>query len=220
MNQSPDAHLGELADLYAIAALDEADARRVEAHAGVCETCRDALREAEAAALTLIEAGEMHDAPSALNARIASSARPARRSAVSSWMALAAAFILGAIAPTVWLLERNAATPGGSMQNAAIVAMVHSHFLHAPLRPLQAGAPQAKVIFPRDGSWIYVVIAAPADGMQVATVTGAGTHVLGAPSAAGSASAFYAQLKEKIDGVVLLQNGRAIARAAIASNAH
>lgn len=209
-------HMADLAGAYAAGALTQDEAAMFESHVMTCEPCRDRLREAEEAILLLIEAGEMHEAPPQLRARIIAKMPPVPRTAsASGWLAIAAAFIIGLI-PAAWLYgDVMRARSADAVHNVAIASLVHSHFVHAQFQPLVPDAPKAKVLFARDGSWLYVVIAAPAADLQVGTVANAQTRVLGAPAGINGASEFYTRTPVRIDNLVLLRNGRIIARVAL-----
>jgi anti-sigma-K factor RskA len=215
MSESFGLHVEELVDGYALGSLTPDEASHVEAHIASCQTCRDRLREAEEAVTALIEAGEMHEAPADLRGRIVRASRRPAAPISQSWAALAAAFVLGLV-PAAWLFAENRRAGDVTlMQNAAIGSLVHSHFSHAPFTPLAADAPSAKVIFPRDGSWFYVVIAAHSDGLQIGTMNGAQVRLLGAPADFGESSAYYTTSAGRLNNLVIVRDGRVVARAPI-----
>jgi hypothetical protein len=206
----------DLLDLYALGSLSRTESARVEQHVFACAACRERFNSAQEAVTSLIDAGETWDAPQELRQRIAVSTPARQRPGLQSWMAVAAAFLLGVI-PAAWLYGENQRVSSvTAMQSSAISSLVHSHFSHAPFQSIDSNAPSAKVIFPRDGSWFYVVIASPASGLQVGTVTNSQTRVLGNPAGLDQSSAFYDSSPGTIDNLVILRDGRVVARAPFA----
>jgi anti-sigma factor RsiW len=203
-----DDHIGENAELYALGELNELEAARIERHARTCAQCAHRLGEAEATVLQLIEAGGADaSVPEALDRRIAFAkpAPPAR-----GWIAaVAAAFVIGLL-PWGWTVTQR--HPNEAAQ-PAIDAMLVGHFVHAPLLPLQAGAPSAKVIYAREGGWIYVLAAAGPDSLDVATVTGDRVSVVGELGSSGATRAAFVKISGRVDSVELLENGKPISAA-------
>lgn len=206
-----DDHIGEDAELYALGELDELEAARVERHVRACPECANRLGEAEATVLRMVEAGgAVPVVPEALDRRVrfTQPATPAR-----AWIAaVAAAFVLGLL-PWGWTMTQQHANDA---PQPAVDAMLAGHFAHAPLLPLAAGAPSAKVIYAREGGWIYVLAAAGTSSLDVATVTGERTNVVAALAASGATRSAFVKITGRIDSVELLENGKPIAVARIA----
>ena len=201
-------HAGDLAELYALGCLSAAQRARVLEHARACGPCRERIAEAEHTASAMIESGEMFEPPAALRSRIASSRRPAF--AWSAWSVAAAMAVC--IALIGWLYAQNRQSQAMlAQQDAAIQALVHSHFLHAQFTPLTAGAPAAKTIVARDGTWFYVLIAAPPGGLEIGTAVASGVRILGRPSGTARSCTFY-RSGERVENLVLLREGHAVAR--------
>jgi hypothetical protein len=202
-----DDHIGENAELYALGELDELEAARVERHARACAACSSRLGDAEATVLQLIEAGGAATVPQALDRRVRF-ARPA--SPTRAWIgAVAAAFVLGLL-PWGWTMTQP--HQNGTAQ-PAVDAMLVGHFSHAPLLPLQAGAPPAKVIYAREGGWIYVLAGAGTSSLDVATVTAGRTVVVAALAPSGATRAAFVKIAGRVDTVELLENGKPISAA-------
>ncbi|HEY1655257.1 MAG TPA: zf-HC2 domain-containing protein [Candidatus Tumulicola sp.] len=176
-----DSHVEESAELYALGKLDELEQARIERHVRGCDDCARRLGEAEATVLRLIEAGEMPAQSPAL-------VRPIRfvrpQMSAPAWVAaVAAAFVIGLI-PWGIMSSRNGTTiEAARQQQAATGAMLAGHFIHAPFTPLVPGAPAAKVIYAREGGWLYVIVAPGSAPLDVA----AGAN--GAPAKVASLSA-------------------------------
>jgi hypothetical protein len=206
-----DDHIGDNAELYALGELDDLEAARVERHARACAECARRLGDAEAAVLQLIEAGGVaEDVPETLDRRMrfAQPASPTR-----AWIAaVAAAFVLGLL-PWGWTMTQQR---GNETPQPAVDAMLAGHFAHAPLLPLVAGAPSAKVIYAREGGWIYVLAAAGTSALDVATVTGAKTSVVAALAPSGATRSAFVKIAGRIDAVELLENGKPISSAHVA----
>jgi hypothetical protein len=205
-----DDHIGDNAELYALGELDELEAARVERHARACAACSSRLGDAEATVLQLVEAGGVATTmPEALDRRVRF-VQPAP--ATRGWLAaVAAAFVLGLL-PWGWTMTQQHA---GSAQ-PAVDAMLIGHFSHAPLLPLQPGAPPAKVIYAREGGWIYVLAGAGTSSLDVATVTAGRTAVVAALAPSGTTRAAFVNVAGRVDAVELLENGKPIAAAHIA----
>jgi anti-sigma factor RsiW len=206
-----DDHIGESAELYALGELDELDAARVERHARACAACASRLGDAEATILQLVEAGGVPaTVPEALDRRIRFGTAA---SSTRGWIAaVAAAFVLGLL-PWGWTMTQT--RPNDAAQ-PAVDAMLVGHFAHAPLLPILAGAPAAKVIYAREGGWIYVLVGAGTSSLDVATVTAGRTAVVAALAPSGATRAAFVKITGRIDTVELLQNGRSISAAHIA----
>jgi hypothetical protein len=198
-------HVGELAELYALGELSLAERERVDRHARECPQCAQRLGEAEATVLRLIE----RDADF-VEGRL----RPMRfRSNWAAVAAIAAAFLIGLLPWGVQTLRERGST--SEANQLAMSAMLAGHFLHAPLVPLAANAPAGKVIYAREGGWIYVIVAAGPAPIDVDTVS-SGTRTRVA-SLAGSAQtrAAFVRTSAAIQSVELLQGGTPIAQARV-----
>jgi hypothetical protein len=207
-----DDHIGESAELYALGELDEREAARVERHARACAQCASRLGEAEATVLHLVEAGGVAAmVPEGLDRRIRF-VQPA--AATRSWIsAVAAAFVLGLLP---WGVTTTQPHRNGVSPQPALDAMLVGHFAHAPLLPLVAGAPPAKVLYAREGGWIYVLAGAGASSLDVATVAAGRTNVVGALAPSASTHSAFVNIVGRVDTVELLENGKPISAARIA----
>jgi hypothetical protein len=201
-------HVGELAELYALGDLSVAERERVDRHARECAQCAQRLGEAEATVLRLIERDAAAEA----------SVTPLRRVRYgsSNWAAvaaIAAAFLLGLLPWGVQTLRERGST--SEANQLAMSAMLAGHFLHAPLVPLAANAPAGKVIYAREGGWIYVIVAAGSAPLDVETMSN-GTRTRVATLAASTQTrAAFVRTSAAIQSVELLQEGTPIAQARI-----
>ncbi|HZT13666.1 MAG TPA: zf-HC2 domain-containing protein [Candidatus Baltobacteraceae bacterium] len=202
MNESR--HVDELVASYAFGILDRAEAMQVEEHAASCSTCRQLLGQAEEAVTAMVDAGPLH---------IAKPVRTRRSWAPAA--ALAASLLLAAGLGARVLQLDGEHSQAAAQHDAAVVALVHSHFQHAPLVARAAGAPPGKVIFARDRYWVLVVLDAPPGDLTIATLGPAGTRVLGRPSAQGTTSEFFYRSAAPIDNVAVMRGAQLIESARI-----
>lgn len=210
----PEEHAGELAELYALGELNDLDRARVERHAAACDACARRIGEAEATVLRLIESDAMPPIPERLDRRprfTARSARPPR-----AWIAaVAAAFVIGLLPWGIETTQQRSANDAARGQQAALQAMLAGHFIHAPFAPLAPNAPAAKVIYAREGGWLYVIVAPGSDSLDVATII-AGKRAVVATIAAGKATRFAFILQPvRVDSMQLLDRGVPVAQARV-----
>jgi len=182
-------HIGEAAELYAAGQLDPAEIAAIEAHAAGCEACLRRLGEAEETVLAL----ERVSAPVAIP--VASNVLQFPRRGLSPWWfvpAMAAALLVGILWPR--------AQP---QYNVATLAMVNGHFSHAQF----AGTgPRAKVLYARDRSWYYVIVAG-SERYDVYGVAGSDRISLGTTTPSGSTSELFVRSKLRFDKLQLQGNG-------------
>lgn len=197
-------HIDELAELYALGALDDAERASVDLHVHSCRDCAARLGEAERFIAETVAPAEPS---SALDVRIHGAFAPARRTP-PRWAALvAAAFIVGLLPGIIYGVFNRPAQSVDPDHDRAIAALVNSHFLHAQFTPLVSGAPKAKVIYGRGTPWRFF-IAQTNRAYAVRTQYGApvGTmHVSG-----NAAELFVPSTSER--SFVLLDGTRPVAR--------
>lgn len=213
----PELHVGEDAELYALGELDELSRVRIERHAATCASCLRALGDAEATVLRLIENDAMPgERPARLDRRIAFPPRGAWR---APWIAaVAAAFVVGLLPWGATFFVHGTGDQAAQTQLAATDAMLHGHFLHAQFAARTAGAPAAKAIYARDGSWIYVIVDAGQDSLKVALVTNGAATVEAAIPASQSARTAFLRPAGKVEKVELLdRSGATVAEANLAT---
>ena len=189
-------HIGEAAELYAAGQLDAAEIAAIEAHAAGCEACLRRLGEAEETVLALERVNKPLAPPAATNVL-----QFPRREISSWWLvpAMAAALLVGMLWPR--------AQP---QHNVAMLAMVNGHFSHAQF----AGTgPKAKVLYARDRSWYYVIVAGT-ERYDVYGVAGA-DRITWADEPAGSTSELFVRPKQRFDHLQLQGNGERSSSATI-----
>lgn len=193
-------HDDELIELYALGTLEPEERAQVEDHIAECAPCRARFVEAVSVVAAMTE-------PYA-------QAGPGRRTApaeprVARFAALAAVFALlfaGTFAYAV--IERSR----GAVQTAPLAAIVASHFVHAQFQGVAPAAPQAKVLYARDGSWIYVIVNAPAS-YRVVGVRGGQKTELASTSVTGAESTAFVRTAQRYTAVELREGDALTARA-------
>ena len=202
-----DVHIGELAELYAVGALDASERAAVDAHIAACMPCLRRVGEAEETLLAL-ERGELAEpTPQELDARMRFHAPRARRYAALA-MAAAAGLAIGILTMLPGYLRPQ-------VPQDALVAMIDSHFNHAQFAPVAThGATGAKVIYARDRSWLFIL----ADGSErysVYAVNGGVATRLGELHPQGPTSSLYVAHAPMADAIELRDGAQVIERAAL-----
>jgi hypothetical protein len=162
----PDAgrHLGELAELYALGALESLERAQVETHVATCASCACALSIAEATVAALDDTYVPQlEPPERLRSRIAASAQAAvplalRRVSWPNFYATAAALLLAAGVGGGALVEHSEEVRQAAHDSAVLAMIATSHFNHVTFTAHESFAPISKVLYARDGAWFYVVI--------------------------------------------------------------
>jgi len=202
-------HIDDLAELYALGMLSDAERDALDGHIAACEPCAKRVGDAEAVVASLVIEAEP---PRSLDARVrrAVASRPA---VARLGPLIAAAFILGLL-PSLWLLHAvQVRSAFDDDRRAAIVAMLHSHFTHAQFVSIAPDAPRAKVIFARGGAWCYVV-AQTRKAYRVQAQTAGRATDLGTLRVSGDTAELFVPHTDA-GALVLLDGTRAVARAAV-----
>lgn len=156
-------HVNGEAELYALGVLGELEAARLERHVRSCDDCARRVGEAEETALRLIECGVRERATVLPSRRLLAGARTRTVEAVAAAAACAAVvtFVVTAYLLPIGPHARS------SVERPALAAMLAGHFLHAPLVASAPGAPAAKVVYAREGGWLYVIAAPGKDALDI-----------------------------------------------------
>jgi anti-sigma factor RsiW len=207
-------HLGENAELYPLGILDDDAAREVERHIAFCSECADRVARAEAVAASLAAALPVATPSPTLERRLRESARlqPGVRKTRANVLrfAIAAAFViafLGLGLQTLLLHQRLAA------EDVALVTMVHSHFNHVSMSPESASPVAAKILYARDGSWIYIIADKPGGALHAIAHTERGVAALGAMLNVGETATLLVHPSERVRSIVLQRGGATVASA-------
>ncbi|MGZ3528809.1 MAG: hypothetical protein ACXVAO_14070 [Vulcanimicrobiaceae bacterium] len=213
-------HIDESAELYALGILDQTEIAALEHHASSCPACAQRLREAEATVTAIGELEPQQRAPRALATRLERSLSDRPTRAGWNWQALlagvAAAFIL-AVAPFGYVLNQNRSMHAVmSNDNRALARLAGGQFNHASFEPRTQGAPPAKVLYARNGSWYYVIVRNPRPDMQVAYKHDGTMEMLGRVAMRGDMGTLYLPVDHKMDELALVERGAVIADAHLA----
>lgn len=187
----------EALDLYALGALDEEEAAKVDRHVAECDLCARRLGDAERTVTAMLEREYA----------------PRSRYRAFIGIGVAAALLLW-IVPIGLLGGEVGRLHTAQLADAtAVSALVHSHFLHVPFKPATPNAPRAKVLYGRSDPWLYVV----ADGSEPleVRVVQAGSAVqrsVGTLRTVGGESSLFARAPHVRD-VLLVRDGKTVARA-------
>jgi anti-sigma factor RsiW len=208
-------HLDEDAELYPLGLLDDVAARNVERHVASCSECAERVAQAQAVAASLAAALPQATPSPELEHRLRESTRPrpsAKRRVSLFPLALAAAFALAFLGgwQALVLRERLAA------EDVALVTMVHSHFNHVSMSPESTNPVAAKILYARDGSWIYIIADKPGGALHAIAQTAAGAADLGALGSAGETATLLVRPSERIRSIVLQRAGTDVASARLA----
>jgi hypothetical protein len=207
-------HLGEDAELYPLGILDDDAAREVERHVAHCSVCAERVAQAQIVAASLAAALPAATPSPELERRLLESARwrPARSTprANVSWLAFAAVLVLAFLGlgwQTLVLRERL------SSEDVALVTMVHSHFNHVSMAPETLRPVAAKILYARDGSWIYIIADKPAGSLHAIARSGSATTDLGALVSTGQTATLLVRPNERIRWITLQRAGTDVASA-------
>ena len=222
-------HLGELAELYALGALEPQERAQVEVHIANCANCARALGAAEVTVAALDEAFVPQlDPPDRLGARIAASAQAvvslapgrvvSRRAALAwpSFYATAAALLLAAGIGSGALVEHSAEVRQVAHDSAVLATIASAHFNHVSLSERVPSAPVSKVLYARDGAWFYLVIDSPTCDCRVVARSAAGQRDLGEPEVRGRTATLFVRDFPRPTSLELVDaSGRVIAGATL-----
>jgi hypothetical protein len=197
-------HLGENAELYPLGLLDDDAVHDVERHIALCSACAERVAQARSVAASLAAALPAASPSTGLERRLRASARPelgaakARASIFRFALAAVVAIIfLGLGWQTLVLQQRLKA------EDVALVTMVHSHFNHVSMAPESGNPVAAKILYARDGSWIYIIADKPGGSLRAIAETATGTIDLGLLTTTGETASLLVHPRERLRSVVL-----------------
>ena len=213
------AHVQDQVEAYALGALEDSERAAVDAHIAGCDACLQLVGRAEETVASLTATLPSLRPPAGLGARLTNSAgisgeeRPMRspllRFRAFAPLATAAALAL-ALGGT--LVQNQSMRGELTQENGALTHVVHAHFLHVTMTPGPGEAVAAKILFARDGSWIYVLADRPPEGVHVVVTVGGVERDLGPLVSQGAVSSLFADV-EKPSAVTLRDGAGTIASA-------
>ncbi len=202
-------HIGELAALYALGALEPGERLDVEEHASRCDACRRLLAQAQADVTAMEALQPEYEPPAALRERLDRSlAQPRRRPISGLWLALAAAVVI-AILPTGYLLQQNASMHRTITAEADAMARIAS----SPHRVASFSGMDAHVMYGDDGSWYFVVVRGARAGLQVFWPHDGTQTMLGTAQPNGDVALLYLPKSHRMDRLTLVRDGRIVGQA-------
>lgn len=197
-------HLGDLAALYALGALDEAERADVERHVLACDACSRLLAQAQADVTAIEAARPLVEPPRELRAPREAPVR----SHASPWLAAAAAIVI-ALLPAGYLLHQNAMMHEAMTSDEQALARIAA----SPHRVARFAGMDAAVMYGRDGSWYCVVIRGAHAGMNVIWPHDGVQTMLGTASPHGDVALLYLPNSHRMDRLSIQQDGRIVAQA-------
>ncbi len=209
-------HLGEDAELYPLGVLDDDAARNVERHVALCSECAERVARAQAVAASLAAALPLATPSPALERRLRESTRLQPSVKLRGGLfpfALAAAFALAFLGLGWQGLVLRERLQG---EDVALVAMVHSHFNHVSMSPESANPVAAKILYARDGSWIYIIADRPGGSLHAIAETATGAIDLGVLTSTGETATLLVHPRERIRSIALQRAGTNVASAKLA----
>ncbi|MGB8520168.1 MAG: hypothetical protein WCD38_08385 [Candidatus Tumulicola sp.] len=210
-------HLGEDAELYPLGILDDDAVRKVEHHIRFCSPCANRVAQAQIAAASLAAALPAAAPSPALKRRLQESIRPRARTGIphANFFRFAVAAVIAlTLIGLGWqtlLLRGRLAT-----EDVALVTMVHSHFNHVSMTPESAYPVAAKILYARDGSWIYIIADKPRGPLHAIAEMATGTMDLGVLASAGETATLLIHPHERIRSIILRRAGTSVASATLA----
>lgn len=212
-------HVDENAELYALGMLSDAESQDVERHARSCTTCRGRVANARETVTRIAQEEPPYEPSPNLRARIANAAampQPVAGALRPRWLLLASGIVAGVAAASLVFLPFGLTAQRAARENdLAISAIVTSHFSHVSFEPLEAQAPQAKILYERHGAWLYVLVRAPQKGMAVGLEIGSRVKTVGPLTELGENGMLLVGNPGHVTAVVLRLNGKSIARATV-----
>jgi Putative zinc-finger len=209
-------HIGDDAELYALGALDAVESAAVERHIAACSECAARVVDAQGVAASLASALPGAAPSASLDRRIHEVAlRPAQFRARSSslWQyAVAAVFALAFLGAGFQALRLHGQLAD---QDVALATVVHSHFNHVSMTPISASSVAAKVLYARDGSWVYVIADHPGGDLHVMSIGAGGRTDLGALHSNGQTASLLIRPVARIQSIVLQRDGVPVATATL-----
>ncbi|MGC2651113.1 MAG: hypothetical protein WA304_09945, partial [Candidatus Cybelea sp.] len=99
--------------------------------------------------------------------------------------------------------------------DVALVTMVHSHFNHVSMAPESASPVAAKILYARDGSWMYIIADKPGGSLHAIGETPTGTIDLGLLTTTGETASLLVRPRERIRSVLLQRANANVASATL-----
>ena len=209
-------HIGELAELYAVGALDDVERRTVERHVAACAACTQLLARAEDDVAAMEAARAQHRAPDQLSRRVRAMVQ---RPATTRWPALipaiAAALVLGLL-PSAYLWQENRSMHAVMVADADAMNRLASEEHRTAAFSEMSNGSAASVMYGPDGSWYVVLIRGASHALSVAWMHDGERTMLGTAVPIGSVAMLYLPKSHRMDQLALVDGERVVAQAQLA----
>jgi predicted anti-sigma-YlaC factor YlaD len=205
-------HLGDIAALYALGALEDGERAQADEHLSGCDACRRLLAQAEADVTAMEAARPQFDVPSSMSEKFARSFDPPRqRSLPMAWLAFAAAIVI-AVVPMGYLYQQDVAMHVAMSADAQALVRVAS----TPHHTASFDGMNAHVMYATDGSWYCIVIRNVRAGVQVVWPHDGTQTMLGTATPHGDVALLYLPQSHRMDRLTIMQDGRVLGQAQLA----
>ena len=213
-----DRHVADLAELYALGALDDGERNAVDAHAQDCASCAASIASAERDVALIASMESRRRAPPELANQIeqivGSRVAILRPRAWALPATLAAALVAGLL-PSFYFWRESREIHGAMLaQSAAIERVATAPHRTTAFRPMPGGPP-AEVMYAMDGSWYVVVVRDSARPLAVVWMHGGQQTMLGTAVPRGRIAMLYLPRSHPMDRLALMDGDRIVAQAAL-----
>ncbi len=193
-------HIGEIAALYALGVLDDAERLEVDAHAARCEACAQALGQAADDVTALGEADAHHALPA--NVRPLRGRRP--RFVFPLALQIAAALLI-AILPSAYFYDQSRTMRDTVVAQDAAMARMTS-MPHRTVAFTSSTGADAHVMYGNDGSWYVIVVRGATKALHVAWMHDGTKTTLGTPQGRGGVATLYLPKSHRMDRLALVDD--------------
>jgi anti-sigma factor RsiW len=210
-------HLGDLAALHALGALDERERARADAHLERCDACRRLLAQAESDVTAMAAAQPQLEPPPELARRVLRQAPDdagSPRRARASWPAAIAAAIAIALLPSAYLWQQNRSMHAVMVADSDLMARLAS----SPHRTASfAGSgPSASVMYGTDGTWYAVIVRNATGPLRLVWPHDRQETELGTLTPRGAVAVLYLPRSHPMRRLVLMNGEEIVSQAQLA----
>ncbi|HMF29676.1 MAG TPA: zf-HC2 domain-containing protein [Candidatus Cybelea sp.] len=205
--------IADIAELYALGALDDSERAAVDEHLRGCAACAQLLGNAERDVALIASMEPQRASPGDLQARVERTMRTPQQ----IWMpvmAIAAAVAI-AFLPSLYLwsqtnaVHRAMLTQTAAMERLAGAPHRMTHFRTMP------GMPPAEIVYAPDGSWYLVLVHGASKTLSVAWMHDGTKTMLGDVVPRGRIAALYLPKSHRMDRIALMDGDRIVAEATL-----
>lgn len=205
----------ETADLYAIGALDDSERAGVDRHTEECDACARLVGAAEERVATLAQADAQHAPPAQLARRIGSIVRPESSSARTSFLAIAAALVIGLL-PSAYFWQQSQAMHAVVLADDDAMNRLASMPHRSAAFSEMGGGSAARVMYAPDGSWYVILVRGATRALSVAWMHDGQKTMLGTTTPRGQVAMLYLPKSHRMDQLALMDGEQVVAEAQLA----